>query len=85
VASGGTLTAGVVAAALAGGTGGLVGSFLAKWVGDHHAQYLQDQIDRGGLLLWVHTRDGSLEKRAVEILEKHSGREVHVHALPAAT
>lgn len=83
VASGGTLAAAIVAATLAGGTGGLIGSFLAKWVGDHHAHYLQEQMDLGGLLLWVNTRDIALEKRAVDILKKHSGGEVHVHALPA--
>ncbi len=85
VASGGAVAAVIIAAALAGGAGGLLGSILAKWVGDHHAHYLQEQIDRGGLLLWVNTRDVSLEERAVEILKKHSGEEVHTHALPAGS
>ena len=82
VASGGTVAAVIIAAALAGGAGGLIGSILAKWVGDHHALYLQEQMDHGGLLLWVHTRDAALEERAVEILKKHSGANVHVHTLP---
>jgi len=55
---------------------------LAKWVSDHHAHYLQEQIDHGGLLLWVRTRDSEHEKRAVDILSKHSGRDVHVHQFP---
>lgn len=83
VVSGGTLAAGITAAVLAGGAGGLIGSILAKWVGNHHAHYLQEQIDRGGLLLWVRTWDAEGERRAVEILRKHSGSGVHVHALPA--
>jgi hypothetical protein len=83
VASGGTLAAVITAVVLVGGTGGLLGSVLAKWLGDHHASYLQDQIDRGGLLLWVRTRHAAAEQRAVEILKRHSGDEVHVHALPA--
>lgn len=82
VASGGTIAAVIAAAALAGGAGGFIGSILAKWVGDHHAHYLQEQMDHGGLLLWVHTRDVALEERAVEILKKHSGVDVHVHTLP---
>ena len=82
VASGGTIAAVIVAAALAGGAGGLIGSILAKWVGDQHSLYLQEQMDHGGLLLWVHTRDAALEDRAVEILKKHSGADVHVHTLP---
>ena len=83
VASGGTLAVILTAVVVAGGTGGLVGSVLAKWLGDHHANYLQDQIDRGGLLLWVRTRNAMAERRAVEILKRHSGTDVHVHALPA--
>ncbi len=84
VASGGTLAAIATATALAGGAGGFIGSILAKWIGDHHAHYLHEQIDRGGLLLWVRTWTADDEKRAAEILRKHSGGDVHVHALPAA-
>jgi hypothetical protein len=83
VASGGTLTAVLAATGLAGGAGGLIGSVLAKWVGAHHARYLQQQIDHGGQLLWVRTWNAEDEERAVEILKKHSGTEVHMHALPA--
>jgi hypothetical protein len=84
VASGGTIAAVIAAAALAGGTGGLIGSVLAKWVGDRHAHHLQEQIERGGLLLWVRTRDLEKEERAVDVLRKHSGGDVHVHSLPIA-
>ena len=81
VISGGTIVAAIVAATLAGGAGGIVGSVLAKWLGDHHANHLQTQIDHGGLLLWVRTRDAEAEVRAVDILTKHSSRDVHVHTL----
>lgn len=82
VASGGTLLAVVAGAALAGGTGGLIGSVLAKWLGDHHAHHLQEQIERGGLLLWVRTRDAAREERAIQVLGKYSAEKVHVHGLP---
>jgi hypothetical protein len=82
VATGGTLALVIAAAALAGGVGSLLGAILAKWVGDHHAHYLQEQLDHGGLLLWVRTWDAGDEKRAIDILFKHSGRDVHVHTLP---
>lgn len=85
VASGGTLTAVIVGAALTGGAGGLLGSILAKWVGENHAHHLQQQVDHGGLLLWVRTWTSSHEERAISILKKHSGEQVHIHALPAAT
>lgn len=84
VASGGTFAAAITGAALAGGAGGLIGSVLARLVGDHHAHYLQEQLEHGGLLLWVRTRDAEHEKRAVDILRKHSGLDVHVHAIPWA-
>jgi hypothetical protein len=82
VMTGGTLALVIAAAALAGGVGGLFGSLLSKWVGDHHAHYLQEQLDHGGMLLWVRTWDAAREKRASDILSRHSGRDVHVHTLP---
>lgn len=84
VLASGTLSAAIAATALASGAGGLIGAILAKWIGDHHARYLQEQIDRGGLLLWVRTRNLDDERRAVKILTKHSGSDVHLHTLPIA-
>lgn len=83
VASGGTVAAAFAAAALAGGAGGLFGSVLAKWVGDRHADNLQAQVDKGGLLLWVRTWDKAQESRARDILSSHSAHDVHIHDLPA--
>ena len=65
--SGGAIVAALVAATLAGGAGGIVGGLLAKWLGDNHTRYLQTQIDHGGLLLWVRTRDARAEERATDI------------------
>ncbi len=81
IASGGTLAAAIGAAVVAGGAGGTIGAVLARIIGKHHADYLQSQIDHGGLLLWVTARDQAHEKRAAEILSKHSAHDVHVHPL----
>ncbi|WP_417616568.1 hypothetical protein [Parasphingorhabdus sp.] len=81
VASGGTLAAAAIAAALAGGAGGAIGAVLAKVVGQHHADYIADQLNHGGLLLWVRTWNKGDEQRAVQILSAHSGTDVHVHGL----
>jgi len=83
VATGGTMAAALGAAVIAGGGGGLIGSAFAKMIGESHADYLQGELDRGGLLLWVRTWDAEHEARAVQILKKHSGQDVHVHTLPA--
>jgi hypothetical protein len=82
VASGGGLAAAIAAAAIAGGGGGLIGSLGARFIGQDHAESLQAQLDKGGLLLWVRTPDKAREKRAAEILKKHGGEDVHVHNLP---
>lgn len=82
--SGGPLAAAIAGMAVAGGGGALVGSYLARLVGERHAAYLQEQLDRGGLLLWARTWNADDEARAVEILSRHSGVDVHVHG-PAAS
>jgi hypothetical protein len=81
IISGGTVGATIAAAILAGGTGGLIGSALARWVGYHHAAYLNDQIDNGGLLLWVRAWNNSDEKRALAIMAKHAADNVHSHGV----
>lgn len=83
VASGGALAAIIGGAALAGGGGALIGAVLSEFIEDHHAKYLQDQLDHGGLLLWVRCWTAEREKKATEILSKHSGRDVHAHSMPA--
>ena len=81
VLSGGAIVTALVAATLAGGAGTVVGALLAKWIGDHHGRYLQTQIDHGGLLLWVRTRNAKAEERALQILRTHSAGDAHVHTL----
>ena len=81
VVSGGTILAALVAATLVGGAGSVVGALLAKWLGDHHGRYLQTQIDHGGLLLWVRTKDAEAEERALNVLRRHSSRDVHIHSV----
>ena len=81
--SGGALATALAGMALAGGGGALVGGLLAKLVGDRHAAHLQEQLERGGLLLWVRTWNQEDERRAVEILKRHSGADVHVHGAQA--
>lgn len=82
VASGGTLLGAFAVAAIAGGAGGLIGAALARKIGKEHAKYLEQHLSHGGLLLWVRTRDAEREKTALEILQRHSAEDVHLHALP---
>ncbi len=81
VASGGTLAAVIAAAVAAGGGGGALGSIVAKWLGDRHAKTIEEQVNAGGLLLWVNVRDPEHERRALDILSRHSTHDVHVHEI----
>ena len=79
VASEGVVAAAITATAIAGA---LIGTVLTRWLDKHHAEQLQEQLDRGGLLLWVRTPDQATQRRAIEILTRHSAHDVHVHQLP---
>lgn len=82
LAYGGRLVVAIAGSIVAGGAGALIGVFLAKKVGGHHARYIREQLAHGGLLLWVRTRNVRSMKRAVAILFNHAGRDVHVHMQP---
>jgi len=74
-----TLAASIAAIAIGGGPAAVIGALLARRAGQHHRDYYADQIQQGGILLWVRTVDKDREDLAVKILKGHSGRDVHVH------
>jgi hypothetical protein len=82
VATGGTIAALIIGAAAGGGAGGLIGVALARFLGKQHAHALQAHLDKGGLLLWVHTPDEEHERKALEILRRCGAEDAHVHTLP---
>ena len=81
VASGGAFTAVLVAAGLSGGAGGAVGLGLARWVDRQRVKRLQEQVEKGGLLMWVHVASEAQEARAIDVLQKHGAEHVHAHEL----
>lgn len=78
-------SAGVVAAAITGTAvgGALLGTVLGHWMDRNHAQWLQEQLDHGGLLLWARAQDAERQQKALAILQSHSAHDVHLHKLPA--
>jgi hypothetical protein len=80
-ASGGTLAMTIAAAVAAGGVGCGFGALLVRALGKHWARDVEEQLRRGGLLLWVELHSGAQELKALEILQRHSGEDVHVHEL----
>lgn len=79
VASGGPVTAAISTAVLAGGGGAALGTLLAGLVEGSHLHHIEEQIKKGGLLLWVHTRDADHVARATQILHRHVPKERHIH------
>ncbi len=65
------------------GGGAAVGGLLGRMIYRNHAKRLQEQLERGGLLLWVNVRNPEEERRAIRILKTHAGRHVHAHELAA--
>ncbi|MFK7974104.1 MAG: hypothetical protein AB8B66_04515 [Rickettsiaceae bacterium] len=84
-ASGGTLLNTIIATIAAGTGGALIGSVFAKMLDKHHADYIQDQINHGGILLWVIFHDNRSKKQAIKILKKYSARDIHVHNIPVTS
>jgi hypothetical protein len=78
-------SAGAVAAAIVGTAigGALLGTVFAHWMDQRHAEWLQEQLDRGGILLWVRTPTEDEERRALEVLTRHSAHDIHIHEIPA--
>jgi len=74
----------VTTAIVAGAGGTAVGAGLAKLLGDKYGEFFQNQVEEGGVLLWVNTPTLPMEEKAQKILKKHGARDVHVHTIPAS-
>lgn len=68
---------------VAGGSAA-IGAALGGMIHRYHARRIEEQLARGGLLLWVNVRNAAEEKTAVEILKAHSAHDVHVHEIFAS-
>jgi outer membrane lipoprotein SlyB len=75
---GGALLPAVAGVAAVGAIGTLVGSVINR----SDAEYLEDQVDKGHILLFVRAGDPAREKEAMRILSEHSAQEVKVHEVP---
>jgi hypothetical protein len=78
-ASGGALALAIAGAITGATVGAGLGAILAATIARHHAASVQDQLFKGGLILWVSVPNAVAEKRAVAILNKMEAWDVHVH------
>lgn len=74
-----TFPAIISAAAIGGIGGGTLGALLTKIMGGRYTRHLEEQIEKGGLLLWVRTPDEDREERAKQIMIANNAYDVHVH------
>ena len=82
VATGGAALIPTIAVVCGSGlTGGALGLVFARAFGRRHAERIQQQIQDGGLILWVHAADPAKDGKIVDILKRHSARDVHFHVV----
>lgn len=73
---------GALVAALGGIVGvGVIGALVASVIHQSDAEYLQQQVDEGHILLFVRI-DSTREQHAMNILKQHSGLDVKMYDIP---
>lgn len=78
---GGALAAAIGAAAAGGGAAAAVNT-IGRWVSGSRSDFLREQVDQGGILLWVTVHGPEQERSAAEILRRCGATDVHVHEVP---
>ena len=72
----------IISAAVIGGiSGGTLGAILTKLLGDRYNRHVEQQIEKGGLLLWVRTPDSEREDLANRIMITNNAYQVHMHQI----
>jgi hypothetical protein len=80
-ATGGALAFAIAATIIGSAAGAGLGAILAAAIARHHTAQIQDQLKKGGLILWVSVETPDAEKRAIATLEKIGAQDVHVHTI----
>lgn len=77
--SGGALLPAFAAAAAGGVGGGALGAVFASKLKTEVAHKIADEVDRGGLILWVHTMDAENDALAESLMQQNGAYDVHVN------
>lgn len=73
---------GALAVAIAAAAGvGAVGAAMSLIIHKSDAEYLEEQVDEGHLLLFVRILDPGTEQRVLDLLARHSAYEPRIHEL----
>ena len=85
VATGGVLAAVVIAASVAAGGVAAIGTAIGRKLDRDEARSLDEQVARGGVLLWARLKDAAQERDAIAILNRYSTHvSVHEYAADAS-
>jgi len=79
IMSGGTALAAVIGGAVAAGGGAAGGDIIGRVLSRQMNKSLEEQIARGGIVLWVLLRSRDRESEARAILERHGAQDVHLN------
>lgn len=77
--TGGSALLAIIGAAAAGGGAAAAVNALGQWAGSNRAEFLEEQVKRGGIVLWVMLRHPDEESKAREILTQHGAEIIHSH------
>ena len=69
---------------MVGQTAGALGYALGQRADHDQEDHIRQQLERGGVLLWVRTRDVEHERRAAEILSRHGATDVQILDTPVS-
>jgi hypothetical protein len=78
IMSGGTALAAVIGGAVAASGGAAGGDLLGRMISRQVNKPVEEQIARGGVVLWVLLRSRDREDEARTILERHGAQDVHL-------
>lgn len=81
VASAGILGGAVAAAAATTAVFGGIGALLGSIIHESDAEYLEEQVDEGHLVLFVRTADQEKEKLAIDVLSRHAAFDPRVYSV----
>lgn len=66
---------------IATGAGAALGAVLGHVAHKRFVAQIQEQLARGGILLWVHVRGTEQSRTALEVLHARSAHDVHAHEI----
>ena len=72
----------IVGVLIVAAVGGLLGFMFARRLDGMYTQRIREQLEHGGIVLWVTVHSEVQERLAMELLQTAGGRDVHAHDRP---